>query len=35
MQVVHELSATAALARARNHVRGRLDEYLNGAKSTT
>ena len=29
-----ELSATAALARARNHVRGRLDEYLNGAEST-
>ncbi len=30
-----ELSATAALARARNHVRGRLDEYLHGAQSTT
>jgi DNA-directed RNA polymerase specialized sigma24 family protein len=29
-----ELSATAALARARNHVRGRLDEYLRGAEST-
>jgi DNA-directed RNA polymerase specialized sigma24 family protein len=29
-----ELSATAALARARNHVRGRLDEYLHGAEST-
>jgi DNA-directed RNA polymerase specialized sigma24 family protein len=29
-----ELSATAALARARNHVRGRLNEYLNGAEST-
>ncbi|MEV1201219.1 RNA polymerase sigma factor [Microbispora rosea] len=27
-----ELSATAALARARNHVRGRLDEYLHGAE---
>lgn len=30
-----ELSATAALARARNHVRGRLDEYLHGAESKT
>ena len=30
-----ESSAAAALARARNHVRGRLDEYLNGAESTT
>jgi DNA-directed RNA polymerase specialized sigma24 family protein len=30
-----ELSATAALARARNHVRGRLAEYLTGADSTT
>ena len=29
-----KLSATAALARSRNHVRGRLDEYLNGAGST-
>ncbi|WP_157099750.1 RNA polymerase sigma factor [Microbispora sp. ATCC PTA-5024] len=29
-----ELSATAALARARNHVRGRLDEYLRGAGPT-
>jgi DNA-directed RNA polymerase specialized sigma24 family protein len=29
-----ELSATAALARARNHVRGRLNEYLRGAEST-
>ncbi|MEU7878376.1 hypothetical protein [Microbispora bryophytorum] len=29
-----ELSATAALARARNHVRGRLDDYLHGAEST-
>ncbi|MBP2706117.1 hypothetical protein JOL79_20110 [Microbispora sp. RL4-1S] len=29
-----ELSGTAALARARNHVRGRLDEYLRGAGST-
>jgi DNA-directed RNA polymerase specialized sigma24 family protein len=28
---LNELSATAALARARNHVRGRLNEYLNGA----
>lgn len=27
-----ERSATAALARARNHVRGRLDEYLSGAE---
>ncbi|GAB3163686.1 RNA polymerase sigma factor [Microbispora hainanensis] len=27
-----ELSATAALARARNHVRGRLGEYLRGAE---
>ncbi|MEU8176482.1 hypothetical protein AB0C14_26725 [Microbispora hainanensis] len=27
-----ELSATAALARARNHVRGRLDAYLRGAE---
>jgi hypothetical protein len=30
-----ELLATAALARARNQVRGRLDEYLNAARSTT
>jgi DNA-directed RNA polymerase specialized sigma24 family protein len=30
-----EVSATAALARARNHVRGRLDVYLHGAESTT
>jgi hypothetical protein len=30
-----ELSATAALARARNHVRGRLDDYPNAARSTT
>lgn len=29
-----EYSATAALARARNHVRGRLNEYFNGSDVT-
>lgn len=30
-----QFSGTAALARARNHVRGRLDEYLSDAGSST